>query len=639
MSKPSYRTPAKARNVGGIEWRAIFSAILFFLVVNIAVTQRLAAYFRYQPVLGEPVTILTRLPIYEPFHWAFWAIRFSTSPYPQVQSALRLAVVAVFAGLLFSVLLSVALIALRTRLQSKGSEDLHGSARFANSQEVRDSGTLDNRDGPYIGAWEDTPGHITYLRDDSAEHILAFAPTGSGKTAGLCVPTLLSESDSSMVIYDIKGELHRLTSGYRAQAGNVVLRFAPVDENGTKFNLFGELRLGTLRDVSDAQNLADMHCHVPGENSNEPHWDDIAASLVTGIILHESYKARQQDRQATGRDISLALSPLEMPFTDYLNEMLSYPHDKDNRYQWTLPDGRITQTHPVVREKAREMLNRVTKEGPNNEFSGALSTAKKRFTLYSDPLITRNTSASDFTIDQLVNHHKPVSLYLVVPLSDQERLTPLTRLVFTTIINRLTEAERATKANKHRLLLMLDEFPNLKRLEIISKSIPLIRGFGIKAFLIAQGIGQIEEAYGEHQSIVNNCNTRITYTPNDWKTAKTVSDMTGVTTVEQTSSSFSGSRYGWMKKQITTHVNYIQRPLLTPDEVTRLKPPKKEKKLITEPGDMLIFLSGHRPIYGKQMLFFFDPVFKKRSEMKELAHWPSLADSKNAINAMVESAA
>ena len=111
MSKPSYRTPAKAQNVGGIEWRAIFSALFVFLVVNIAVTQRLAAYFRYQPVLGKPLIILTRLPIYEPFHWAFWAIRFSSSPYPQVQSALRLAVVAVFAGLLFSVLLSVALIA------------------------------------------------------------------------------------------------------------------------------------------------------------------------------------------------------------------------------------------------------------------------------------------------------------------------------------------------------------------------------------------------------------------------------------------------------------------------------------------------------------------------------------------------
>lgn len=442
-----------------------------------------------------------------------------------------------------------------------------------------------------------------------------------------------------MVIYDIKGELHRLTSGYRAQAGNVVLKFAPVEEGATKFNLFGELRLGTLRDVSDAQNLADMHCHVPGENSKDPHWDDIAASLVTGIILHEGYKALQNNRQATGRDVSLALSPLDMPFTDYLNEMLSFPHDKDNKYQWTLPDGRTTQTHPVVREKAREMLNRVTKEGPNNEFSGALSTAKKRFTLYSDPLVAMNTSTSDFTIDQLVNYHQPVSLYLVVPLSDQERLTPLTRLLFTTIINRLTEAERVTKPNKHRLLLMIDEFPTLKRLEIIAKSIPLVRGFGIKAFLIAQGIAQIEEAYGEHQSIVNNCNTRITYTPNDMRTAKTVSDMTGVTTIEQTSSSFSGSRYGWMKKQITTHVNYIQRPLLTPDEVTRLKPPRKQNKLIVEPGDMLIFLSGQRPIHGKQMLFFFDPVFQKRSEMKELTTWSSLTANRNPVKEMVESAA
>ena len=92
----------------------------------------------------------------------------------------------------------------------------------------------------------------------------------------------------------------------------------------------------------------------------------------------------------------------------------------------------------------------------DKDFSGVLSTAKTALTLYSDPLVARNTSASDFTINDLVNHEHPASLYLVVPPSDKIRLRPLIRLMFTMIVNRLTErmdfegAEQ--KRNRHRLL-------------------------------------------------------------------------------------------------------------------------------------------------------------------------------------------
>ena len=69
---------------------------------------------------------------------------------------------------------------------------------------------------------------------------------------------------------------------------------------------------------------------------------------------------------------------------------------------WRMPEGERTATHPVVREKVREMLDKEDKD-----FSGVLSTAKTALTLYSDPLVSRNTSASDFTIDDLVNHARP----------------------------------------------------------------------------------------------------------------------------------------------------------------------------------------------------------------------------------------
>jgi type IV secretion system protein VirD4 len=124
-----------------------------------------------------------------------------------------------------------------------------------------------------------------------------------------------------------------------------------------------------------------------------------------------------------------------------------------------MPSGNTTVTHPVVREKVQEMLDK-----EERDFGGVLSTAKTALTLYSDPLVANNTSASDFTIEDLVNHERPVSLYLVVPPSDKIRLRPLIRLMLTMTVNRLTEkmvfqgAEQ--KRNRHRLLLLIDEFPS-----------------------------------------------------------------------------------------------------------------------------------------------------------------------------------
>src|SRR5260370_10036122 len=132
-----------------------------------------------------------------------------------------------------------------------------------------------------------------------------------------------------------------------------------------------------------------------------------------------------------------------------------------------MPTGDRTLTHPVVREKVQEMLDK-----EDRHFGVVLSTAKTALTVYSDPLVAKNTSASDFTINDLVNHERPVSLYLVVPPSDKIRLRPLIRLMFTLTVNRLTDkmefqgAEH--KPNKHRLLLLIDQFPSLNRMEVFA---------------------------------------------------------------------------------------------------------------------------------------------------------------------------
>jgi type IV secretion system protein VirD4 len=76
-----------------------------------------------------------------------------------------------------------------------------------------------------------------------------------------------------------------------------------------------------------------------------------------------------------------------------------------------MPAGERTATHPVVKEKVQEMLDK-----DDRDFRGVLSTAKTALTLYSDPLVARNTSASDFTIADLVNYERPIRCAWWCPL-------------------------------------------------------------------------------------------------------------------------------------------------------------------------------------------------------------------------------
>jgi type IV secretion system protein VirD4 len=81
---------------------------------------------------------------------------------------------------------------------------------------------------------------------------------------------------------------------------------------------------------------------------------------------------------------------------------------------------------------------------------------------------------------------------------------------------------------------------------------------------------------------------------------------------------------------MSTHMDEIERPLMTPDEIMRLRPPKKEsaghQEKIIAPGDMLIFVSGHYPIYGTQMLYFFDPILLSRAEIPPPTKFFSIHD-------------
>jgi len=627
-----YRTPRKPGYLGGYNWPAMALGCLLLVVANFIATQYIAASFQYQPALGAPLLQAKSGGIYQPFSWIVWGWRYCTSQDERIRRPFFVGEMIVFAGSVLCVGVFFVLASRRARKLTENAEDLHGSARWADEDDIRDTGLLTTRHGVYVGGWRSEGKHrMHYLRHNGPEHVLAFAPTRSGKGVGLVIPSLLAWGESA-VIYDIKGENWAKTAGFRCQQGHLCFKFSPVEEQASsRFNPLSEVRLFTPRDVSDAQNIANMIVRTGEDSPQERYWQDAAASITTGMILHVCYAAALESRVACLADLSHVFTRPGAGFRETLDELLNFEHDPGHAHDWRMPTGDQTLTHPVVREKVQEMLDK-----EDRDFGGVLSTAKTALTLYSDPLVARNTSASDFTINDLVNHARPVSLYLVVPPSDKIRLRPLIRLIFTMTVNRLTEkmvfqgAEQ--KRNKHRLLLLIDEFPSLNRMEVFADALSYMAGYGLKAYLITQDIRQIVDAYGNNESIVSNCHVRIAFAPNQFETAELLSRMTGTTTVQKASYNFSGSRLSPIMEHINASVDHIERPLMTPDEVLRLKPPQKRgdgaQERIVAPGQMLIFVSGHHPILGTQMMYFLDPALSARAELAPPTEFFTLEDGK-----------
>ena len=446
----------------------------------------------------------------------------------------------------------------------------YGSARWAEAREIRKAGLLD-RDGVLLGRWK-----TAYLRHHGPEHVLCFAPTRSGKGVGLVVPTLLTWPGSA-IVHDIKGENWGLTAGWRARFGRALL-FDPTNPQSAAYNPLLEVRRGE-KEVRDVQNIADVLVDPEGALEKRNHWEKTSHSLLVGAILHVLYA--EKDKTLAG--VASFLSDPKRPIEKTLRAMMTTPHLGQKG------------VHPVVASAARELLNK-----SENERSGVLSTAMSFLGLYRDPVVAAVTRLCNWRIRDLVEADRPVTLYLVVPPSDISRTKPLIRLILNQIGRRLTE-ELESNRRRHRLLLMLDEFPALGRLDFFESALAFMAGYGLKSFLIAQSLNQIEKAYGPNNSILDNCHVRVSFATNDERTAKRVSDALGTATELRAMKNYAGHRLSPWLGHLMISRQETARPLLTPGEVMQLPP-----------DDELVLVSGSAPIRAKKARYYEDPELMAR---------------------------
>ena len=486
----------------------------------------------FQPALGSPWFALGSTPVYSPSAFFLWWYAYDGYA-PRIFA--EGAAFAVSGGLAAVV---VAIIGSVLRARQAGHATTYGSARWATIAEVRGAGLLKD-----VGVFLGRLAHH-HLRHDGPEHVLCFAPTRSGKGVGLVVPTLLTWPGSA-IIHDIKGENWTLTAGWRQRFSHALL-FDPTNPASAAYNPLLEVRKGT-QEVRDVQNIADVLVDPEGSIEKRNHWEKTSHSLLVGAILHVLYA--EKDKTLAG--VATFLSDPSRPIEKTLKSMMTTPHLGERG------------VHPVVAQSARELLNK-----SENERSGVLSTAMSFLALYRDPIVATVTSHCDWRIVDLVEAKHPVSLYLVVPPSDISRTKPLIRLILNQIGRRLTES-LDNVACRHRLLMMLDEFPALGRLDFFESALAFQAGYGIRAFLIAQSLNQIEKAYGLNNSILDNCHVRVAFASNDERTARRISDALGMSTEIRAMRNYAGHRLAPWLSHLMVSRQETARPLLTPGEIGR----------------------------------------------------------------------
>ena len=351
-----------------------------------------------------------------------------------------------------------------------------------------------------------------------------------------------------------------------------MLLFDPTNVQSAAYNPLLEVRRGPA-EVRDVQNVADILVDPEGALERRNHWEKTSHSLLVGAILHVLYA--EADKTLAG--VANFLSDPKRPIETTLKAMMTTKHLG------------AAGPHPVVASTARELLNK-----SENERSGVLSTAMSFLGLYRDPVVAQVTRRCDWRIDDLVSAEKPATLYLVVPPSDISRTKPLVRLLLNQIGRRLTE-ELDAKNRRHRLLLMLDEFPALGRLDFFESALAFMAGYGLKSFLIAQSLNQIEKAYGPNNAILDNCHVRVSFATNDERTAKRVSDALGTATEMRAMKNYAGHRLSPWLGHLMVSRQETARPLLTPGEVMQLPP-----------SDEIVLVSGLPPIRAKKARYYED---------------------------------
>jgi len=442
--------------------------------------------------------------------------------------------------------------------------NLHGDARWAHRGEVAEAKML-RQSGILVGKLGGR-----YLQNDEPIHALVAAPTRSGKGVGIVIPCLLNWS-GSVVVLDIKHENFELTSGFRGKSQGVFM-WSPMDDDGRshRFNPLDLVRPTPPHRVGDLQRMGAIL--IP-QTGSDPMWSNEARDLFVAVAL---WVLDDEDAPSTFGEIYRFLKGGADLAEVALYVIKYYASSLD----------------PAARMSLANFAGKAEKER-----SGVKSNLTSALSLWANPTIDAATSASDFDPRQL--RRQGTSIYVGVKKNQLASLRPLLGLFFQLVVDALS-GEMPQEDEKHEVLMVLDEFASLGRMDTLADGLAFLAGYKIRIITIIQGLGQLDEIYGRgRENFLQNSAIQVFFASNDETTTQYVSRRLGTKTITTTSKSVSGKDgpFG----AATRSTSSMGAPFMPPEKVRLL-----------DKRSLIVFKEGERPILGRKILYWKNRDFKKR---------------------------
>lgn len=364
---------------------------------------------------------------------------------------------------------------------------------WAGTDAIKSQGLMPGREasGVVIGTWDGEP-----LIDTTLAPVTVLGPCRSGKTTSILVPSLLTWQHSAVVL-DVGGELFNLTERWRRDdAGNVVRRVQLMDSaSPDSYNFLEAIRHDTPHELSDIRALASSF--VP-DDGGDGGFAANARSLVTLLVI----AALSVNKAACMADVYEVLKS-----SDRINAIID-AHLKFNF------DTEVFQAAKAIA---------TVLAGLDDWTRAAISqVAAAALTSFACPAIAENTRQSSFNLTELQSGPAPATVYLTVMPHELELLRPLIHAFLAQFTLYGTQAQALGYTNN--VLLLLDDFVALGRLDFLESTLADLPESGIKPMLAVQSLDQLERQYGPDNGIWRRCAIRIVLRPNQVSTADLVAN-------------------------------------------------------------------------------------------------------------------
>lgn len=410
------------------------------------------------------------------------------------------------------------IIKISKRLKPKPSNTF-GKARFSELNEVLNEGLQGC--GIVLGKIKNK----LITKPSTVEgHTLVVGGTGTGKSRGVVIPSLLIWKGSAIVI-DIKGELSKITRKKREQLGNKIYIFDPESEDGACYDPIKECNT-----IDNAQELA--RTLIPLPQSGEVFWSQSAQAILSAYVFEGALKGDKLS------DIAEKLC------TTPITELVEHCRNHETR---------------EVR-----LLCSIAYDMPEKTLGGVMSELKsKLITIATDTNIRRATRQSDWSAENL-EHGATVYLKVSEHLLDQYR--ELWNLIISQTLRYLSQREE----NKNPpILIAIDELPRLGKIKGLTNALATLRSRNVHILGVIQSMAQLDEVYNANQRkiIADNCRFKLVLSATDPETQKYFSNLAGQMTA--------------LAKGITVGAGFVPNmskheqgtPLVRPEEWANLEKP------------------------------------------------------------------